>query len=75
MKGCAGFIPSIDNLAGNVKDVYSLLVAPIYGQRDPSDKRPIAIIQFINKLEFKPITQFDIVSTKTNQNILFFIIG
>jgi len=61
MKTIAGFIPSIDNLSTNVKDVRSILVVPIFGHNEKDDKKPIAILQFVNKLDFKPISKFDIV--------------
>lgn len=50
LKQFPGFIPSIDNLSLNVRDVQSFLIVPIYGKRDKVDTRPIAILQFINKL-------------------------
>lgn len=31
MKQAGGYIPSIDNLSSNVKDVQSILVLPVYG--------------------------------------------
>jgi len=62
MKMLASFIPSIDNLSGNVKDVSSILTVPVFGHKEKNNKEPIAILQFINKLDHKPITDFDIVS-------------
>jgi hypothetical protein len=61
MKQAQGYIPSIDNLSSNVKDVQSILVLPVYGQRDQSGM-PIAIFQFLNKKNFKAIEKHDIVS-------------
>ena len=74
------FLPSIDNLAPDVKDVQSIMIVPIYGHRAPmvktgnglqegdvretddSKRKPIAIIQFVNKTDFKQIEQYDLVS-------------
>ena len=61
IKQAGGFIPSIDNLSGNVKDVNSILVLPVFGQRSQS-KHPIAILQFLNKTNFKAIDKYDVVS-------------
>lgn len=44
MKKLMGFIPSIDNLSANVKDVTSILIVPVYGHRDKGDLTPIAIL-------------------------------
>lgn len=33
MSKLTGFLPSIDNLTTNVKDVHSLMIVPIYGHR------------------------------------------
>ena len=30
----SGFIPSIDNLTNNVKDVHSCMIVPIYGHKE-----------------------------------------
>ena len=76
MSKLSNFLPSIDNLSRNVKDVHSIMIVPIYGHRekfedwgkeiDTSKKRmPIGILQFINKLEFKQIDDYDKVSTTT----------
>ena len=34
----AGFIPSIDNLTTNVKDVHSCMIVPIFGHSYPFDE-------------------------------------
>lgn len=59
------FIPSLDNLSG-VHDVYSILVAPIFGHRkDDSASKDgnniVGVLQLINKIDNK-ITPSDIVS-------------
>lgn len=59
MKTCTSFIPSIDNLSNNVKDVSSILVMPVFGTRST---KPVAILQFVNKLDFKKINNYDVVS-------------
>ena len=75
------FLPSIDNLTPNVKDVHSLMIVPIFGHRaqmiqnsdgsiheayvdprKPDNRKPIAILQFINKTDFKQIDDYDLVS-------------
>ena len=54
----AGFIPSIDNLTVNVKDVHSCMIVPIYGHssefnevvedgpedENPQPKKPIGVL-------------------------------
>jgi len=35
IKKLQSFLPSIDNLSKNVKDVRSILILPIFGHRDP----------------------------------------
>jgi hypothetical protein len=32
-----GFLPSIDNLSGDVKDVHSILIVPVYGHHADDD--------------------------------------
>lgn len=56
------YIPGLDNQTKFVKDVRSILVAPIYGhpQDDDSDNL-VAIVQFVNKFDGK-ITPHDVVS-------------
>lgn len=44
LKSLGNFIPSIDNLTNNVKDVRSLLIIPVFGHREKYDKKPIAIL-------------------------------
>ena len=45
MKKLQSFLPSIDNLSTNVKDVRSILILPIFGHRDPDtmNQKPIAV--------------------------------
>ena len=45
IKKLQSFLPSIDNLSSNVKDVRSLLILPIFGHRDPDtqNSKPIAV--------------------------------
>ena len=65
------FLPSIDNLSHNVKEVHSLMVVPIFGhhtynaeeEATQNEKMPIGVLQFINKVNFGQIEQYDIVST------------
>lgn len=42
--------------------MHNLLIVPVFGHKDKS-RRPIAILQFVNKLDFKLIDQHDVVST------------
>ena len=61
------YMSSIDNLSQKVKETRNILVAPVYSHlkewEDPKAKRhPIAIFQLINKVDFKSITEFDVVS-------------
>lgn len=88
----SGFLPSIDNLSGDVKDVHSILIVPVYGHHADDDgtenfpklaesieasamkklkptrpvaaikPKPSAILQFVNKIGNKGITEFDVVS-------------
>ena len=73
----AGFIPSIDNLTSNVKDVHSIMIVPIFGHKSKTEEelaevnpatstdevqKPIAIMQFINKIDLKQIDDYDLVS-------------
>lgn len=58
------FIPSLDNQCKEVKDVTSLMVAPIHGHVN-LDGSPnlVAILQLVNKLD-GIITDHDVVSFK-----------
>ena len=65
MKDLPSFIQSIDNLTVSVKHVSSILVVPLFGHNDRGPdgaKRPIAILQLVNKADFQQITEYDIVS-------------
>jgi hypothetical protein len=52
------FMAQIDNLAYDVKEAKELVILPVYGHGEiqRSDPRPLALFQFINKLDFKPIS-------------------
>jgi hypothetical protein len=64
MRQVGGYIQSIDNLSNNVRDVNSIMVVPVYGHKDKDyeGRKPIAILQFLNKLDFKQISEYDLVS-------------
>ena len=78
------FLPSVDNLAPNVKDVHSLMIVPIYGHRSRmvraedgvqegrsrDNSKPIAILQFINKLDFKQIDGYDLEKIEAMRALL-----
>ena len=70
MKSLSVFLPSIDNLSNNVEDVRSILVLPIFGHREKDDPnvKPIAVFQFVNKCDFKNISEYDIVSITSTNN-------
>ena len=57
------FIPTLDNHCPNVKQMESIVVAPIFGHKNPDGSRNlIAILQLLNKLD-GVVNQHDIVST------------
>ena len=88
MAKLTGFLPSIDNLTTNVKDVHSLMIVPIFGHRarmvmtkehgvqegmlkeSKATRKPIAVIQFINKLEFKKIDEYDLAKIDAMSDLL-----
>ena len=87
MRNLTDFLPSIDNLTPNVKDVQSLMVVPIYGHKarmvvtehgflqealPPKDQalKPIAIMQFVNKTDFKQIDEYDIAKIDAMRDLL-----
>ena len=54
---------SVDNLALDIKDVRSIMVIPVFGHHLPGDDlKPIAVVQLINKIDQKLISEHDIVS-------------
>lgn len=54
---------SVDNLALDIKDVRSIMVIPVFGHHLPGDDlKPIAVVQLINKIDHKLISEHDIVS-------------
>lgn len=54
---------SIDNLALDIKDVRSIMVIPVFGHHlSGDDLKPIAVVQLINKIDHKLISEHDIVS-------------
>jgi len=69
MQQLPNFMASIDNLSFNVKDARNVMIGPVYSHlkewEEPGSKRqPIAIFQFINKKDFKAITDYDVVSNR-----------
>ncbi len=58
------FMPSLDNTCRDVKDVNSIMIAPIFGHNN-LDGSPnlVAIMQMVNKID-GIITDHDVVSTK-----------
>ncbi len=65
------FMPSLDNTCRDVKDVNSIMIAPIFGHNN-LDGSPnlVAIMQMVNKID-GIITDHDVVSTK---RMYFFIL-
>ncbi len=54
---------SVDNLALDIKDVRSIMVIPVFGHHLPGDDlKPIAVVQLINKIDHKLISEHDVVS-------------
>lgn len=86
----AGWIPNIDNLTSNVKDVQNCMIVPIFGHKEPFEdeielvmkkatkrhdeeeekQRPIAIFQFINKVDLKQIDEYDIAKIEAMRGLL-----
>lgn len=64
VKNLKGYHENIDNLSPNVRDVHSILLLPVFSHADKEldfdNRKPIAIFQFINKIDFKEITDFDL---------------
>ena len=60
------FQPFIDNFESTVEVVYQIAVVPVYGHRHDEDqseeRKPIAVMQLINKASMKPIDKYDLVS-------------
>jgi len=69
------YVPSIDNMSSDVKDVHSLVVSPIWGHANGGDvksnsQKPVGIIQFINKNNYDDITAYDLAKIKSMQGLL-----
>jgi hypothetical protein len=61
------YVPSIDNMSADVKDVHSLIIIPIWGHANKGDvksnsAKPVGCMQFINKRDYENITPYDLVS-------------
>jgi len=61
------YVPSIDNMSSDVKDVHSIVVSPIWGHANGGDvksnsRKPVGVIQFINKRNYEDIPAYDLVS-------------
>jgi len=60
-------MPSLDNTCREVKDVNSIMVAPIFGHNNlDGSLNLVAIMQMVNKLD-GIITDHDVVSKHTTQ--------
>jgi hypothetical protein len=63
IKTLGAFMSSVDNLALDIKDVRSIMVIPVFPHHSVGDDlKPIAVVQLINKVDHKLISEHDIVS-------------
>ena len=60
------FIDEIDNQS-SVTDIKNFMIGPVYGERKDI---PCGIIQFVNKLQYQPITAQDESKFKAMQGLL-----
>ena len=86
MRDLTAFLPSVDNLTTNVKDVHSLMIVPVFGHKarmvatengvqegipgKEEDRKPIAILQFINKLHLREIDEYDLAKIDAMKDLL-----
>lgn len=63
IKSLPSYLASIDNLALNVKEVRSIMIIPVFPHHNEGDVvNPIAILQLINKVDHRLISDYDVVS-------------
>jgi hypothetical protein len=57
----------IDNLGGSTSSAENLIMGSLYGHSNTGKKKPVGILQLVNKNNQEPITDYDKVSLEYSQ--------